>query len=128
MGAGPQQPMGAPYQGQWQPPPGGPYPGQGFAPQGQTKGFFGALFDFSFNTFVTPKIVRIVYMIVTVALGVGALFAVIVAVASTEPFQIVMTLVFAPLMFIVYLAMIRMLLELYYAVVRLSEDVHNRFN
>jgi hypothetical protein len=34
-------------------------------------GFFGALFDFSFNTFVTPKIVKVVYILATFALGIA---------------------------------------------------------
>ncbi len=48
------------------------------------------------------------------------------AVISGEPGLILAALVGVPLVSIVYLALARMTLELYFAVVRLSEDVHER--
>ena len=56
-----------------QPPPNQPPPPGGYGgpvPSGQPrKGFFGALFDFSFEHFVTPIIVKVVYVLAMVALG-----------------------------------------------------------
>jgi hypothetical protein len=75
------------------PPPSDPYgqpPAPGTPPP--SKGFFGALFDFSFEHFVTPMIVKVVYL-----LGI-----------------------------LLYLCLIRMTLEFYLAVTRMSQDIHQR--
>ncbi len=55
------------------PPPSDPYAQPAPPPPGtpQGKGFFGALFDFSFEHFVTPMIVKVVYILSIIALGVG---------------------------------------------------------
>ena len=124
------------YQQQSTPPPPPPY-----APSGQpwtppptqvndvaasAKGFLGALFDFSFSTFITPKIIKAVYIVVTALIGLAAVGFLLSAVISGEPGIILMALIGVPLAAIVYLALARMTLELYFAVVRLSEDVHER--
>ena len=46
-----------------------------------TKGFLPALFDFTFTHFVTPKLVRFVYLLATIALGIAWLFWVFVGFA-----------------------------------------------
>ena len=51
------------------PPPYGQQPGAGGQPP--RKGFFGSLFDFSFEHFVTPMLVKAVYIVAIVALGLG---------------------------------------------------------
>ena len=88
------------------------------------KGFFGALFDFSFNSFVTPSIVKVVYVLATIALAVGFVGFLIAAIASGESTAILLTLILGPILAILYLALIRMTLEFYYALVRMSEDIH----
>ncbi|MDO5502854.1 MAG: DUF4282 domain-containing protein, partial [Actinomycetia bacterium] len=109
--------------------PGGPGgsggPGFGTSPQDAAKGFFGALFDFGFNHFVTPKIVKIVYILLTVLTVLSAIFSLVGALASGEAGMIIIGLFIIPLVAIMFLALIRMSLEMYYAVIRLSEDVHH---
>ncbi|MGV8847249.1 DUF4282 domain-containing protein [Tessaracoccus sp.] len=115
-----------PYAGQYnQQPWGGPNQQSGFLPS-DGKGLFAALFDFSFKSFVTPKIIKVVYVVLTVAIGLGILGFIISALTTGEPLAIIGALIFAPLAGLIYLALARMTLELYYAVVRLSEDVHER--
>ncbi|KUG53652.1 hypothetical protein AVL62_02425 [Serinicoccus chungangensis] len=90
-----------------------------------------ALFDFNFDTFVTPSIVKIVYVIATVLV---ALLTIGFAISGlTTMFRggagVVLgflLLLASPIIGLVYLAFVRMSLELYYAVIRLSEDVHHR--
>jgi hypothetical protein len=93
-----------------------PQPGQSGQPgrptgggqaSGEAKGFFAALFDFRFHTLITPKIIKFVYAAMVV---IG-----------------VLALIFGPILLIVWLAFIRMTLELYFAVVRMSDDVHRTF-
>ncbi|MDO5735315.1 MAG: DUF4282 domain-containing protein [Propionibacteriaceae bacterium] len=90
------------------------------------KGLFKALFDFSFSSFVTPKIIKVVYMVLTVAIGLGILGSIITAFSTRSVLAILAALIFAPLAGLIYLALARMTMELYYAVIRLSEDVHER--
>lgn len=126
---------GQPTGGQYGQPAGGQYAQQqwsGGQPQqsgmGSTdgKGFFAALFDFNFTSFVTPKIIKIVYLVVTAVIAASLLFFIIAALLTGEALAIIGALIIGPLVALVYLALSRMTLELYYAVIRLSEDVHER--
>ena len=90
------------------------------------KSFFSALFDFNFTSFVTPKIIKAVYIVLTAFIGLGVVFFIISALVSGEPLIIIGALILGPLIGLIYLALSRMSLELYYAVIRLSEDVNAR--
>lgn len=110
-----------------QPPSGSSGTGYGGpAPSSETKGFFGALFDFSFNTFVTPKIVKIVYVLVTILLALAWIVYVIIGFATEEPAIGVLVLLLGWIPALLYLAFIRMTLEFYYSVVRMSQDINRR--
>jgi hypothetical protein len=109
------------------PPPQEPY-GQAPPPgpsQPSGKGFFGALFDFSFQHFVTPMLVKVVYILATVALVVGWLFWLVAGFTQDAAFGIGV-LVLGPVVLLIYLALVRMTLEFYLSVVRMSEDIHHR--
>lgn len=124
-------------QGQYGPPPGGPQqppngPTGGQGPRGplddgaqDSKGFFGALFDFSFNHFVTPIIIKVVYALATIALVITWIVLVISGFAQNAAAGIGI-LILGAVGMLLYLALIRMTLEFYLAVVRMSEDIHKR--
>jgi len=123
-------------QGQ-QPPPGaggppagmgGPPPGAGGQPpawQPPKMSFFGALFDFGFNHFVTPSIIKVIYILGLVGIALAYLFFVISGFATDTALGII-TLLLGPLVALLYLAFFRMMLEFYVAVIRMSEDIHHR--
>ncbi len=90
------------------------------------KSFFSSLFDFNFQSFVTPKIIKVVYVVITALIGLGVLIFLISALISGEPLAIIAALILGPIVGLIYLALARMSLELYYAVIRLAEDVHER--
>lgn len=94
-------------------------------PAKEGAGFFTALFDFSFTNFVTPILVRFVYLLATVALALTWLVFVIVGFANSVGTGLGV-LVLGPIFVVIYLAVIRMTLEFYLSVVRMSEDVHKR--
>ncbi len=98
-------------------------PGTDLASQG--RGFFGALFDFSFNHFVTPMIVKAVYVIATVVVALTWLVFLLTSFSQSSGLGVVVLLL-GPIIAILYLAVIRMTLEFYLAVVRMSEDIHTR--
>jgi hypothetical protein len=89
------------------------------------KGFFGALFDFKFDHFITPIIVKVVYVLALVGLVIGWLIF-LLATFSQSTGGGLAVLVLGPIAMVIYLAFIRMTLEFYLAIVRLSEDVHHR--
>jgi len=124
-----------PYAGQYGGQQADPYAGQqqwGGQPQQQGilandgKSFISSLFDFSFQSFVTPKIIKVVYVIVTAFIGLSIVFGLVTALATGEALIIIFALILLPIGGIIYLALARMSLELYYAVIRPSEDVHER--
>ncbi len=104
----------------------GAYPGGQPDIQTDTKGFFGALFDFSFNSFVTPKIVKFVYVLATILLVIAYVFFVITAFAGDNAVLGIAFLLLGWIPFLFYLALIRMTLEFYYSIVRMSQDINQR--
>ncbi|MDN5795617.1 MAG: DUF4282 domain-containing protein [Intrasporangium sp.] len=104
-----------------------PTPPQGGAlgPGPGSVGFFSALFDFSFTHFVTPKLVRFVYVLITVFLGLLWLVSTITAFATDASVGL-LALVGGGFVFLIYLALSRMSLEFFLSVVRMSEDIHKR--
>ncbi|MFD5867811.1 DUF4282 domain-containing protein [Corynebacterium sp. NPDC060344] len=95
-------------------------------------GFFSALFDFSFRKYATPSIVKIVYVLITVVMSVGvvvwALAALISAFATDAGFGIMALIVGIPVvlvLFVLQLALFRMLLEAGLALVRAAQSLQN---
>jgi len=112
-------------------PPQQPYPptpppyGAPVAAKTDAAGFFRALFDFSFSEFITPKVVKFVY-IIAVAGVVLAWLGITVAMFSQSAGMGLVFLVLGPIGVILYLALIRMTLEFYVAVTRMSQDINRR--
>ncbi|MGZ5404402.1 MAG: DUF4282 domain-containing protein [Nocardioides sp.] len=113
------------------PPPNDPYGqpgmtapgGPGVPPAG--KGFFGALFDFSFEFFVTPMIVKVVYIVSIV--GLATTWLVFLAASFSQGAGAgLIVLLLGPIAILLYLCLIRMTLEFYLAVTRMSQDIHHR--
>jgi hypothetical protein len=90
------------------------------------KNFFGALFDFSFSTFVTPMIVKIVYVLITIAIALFWLGWTVAAFVGDQVALGVALLVLGWIPALLYLAFFRMTLEFYYSVVRMSQDINRR--
>jgi hypothetical protein len=110
------------------PPPSSPYgstPNGPYGGQQPKKGFFGALFDFSFSTFITPMIVKAVYILSVIVLVLVWLVWLVAAFTQSAGLGLVV-LILGPVGMIIYLAFIRMTLEFYLAIVRMSEDIHRR--
>lgn len=90
---------------------------------GEATSFFGALFDYSFNAFITPMIIKFVYVLVTVGVAIGYLVIAVATFRGSTSFGVLWLLVIGPIMAVLSLALARMTLEFYLAVVRVSEDV-----
>ena len=125
-----QQPPGYPPPGGGfgqQPPPGwGPPPDQGGgygAPARRSS--FAALFDFSFTTFATPGLIKLLYVMGMVLLVIAWLGYTVFGFLA-DPGLGFLALFLGGVLVLFYLAFLRLILEFYFAVVRMSEDIHRR--
>jgi Domain of unknown function (DUF4282) len=109
--------------------------GTGYAEQGATthspashasaKGFVGSLFDFGFTSFVTPKVVKVVYVLIMAGLALAEVGYLIFAFKASPAFGIISLVILCPLTFFVYLALWRILLELFIVVFRIADDIRS---
>ena len=87
------------------------------------KGFFGSLFDFSFNSFVTPKIIKVLYVLVTAWTALVALTILIIAFRTGGTAGGIFTLVvIEPLFILLTLGIYRVILEAFMVVFRIYEE------
>ena len=87
------------------------------------KGFLGSLFDFSFNSFVTPKIIKVLYALITIGTVITALFYSYVDYRVNAAFGILTLFVIAPLVSLIILASWRIFLEFFMIIFRISDDI-----
>lgn len=92
-------------------------------PAADTKGFLGSLFDISFTSFVTPKVIRVLYLLIMIGTILTALSYSVIAFRVNAAFGIVTLFVLAPLFSMIILAMWRILLEFFVVIFRISEDI-----
>lgn len=87
-------------------------------------GFFRALFDFSFKSFVTIKFAAVIYGIALLLIGIGALFGIIAAfiMMTQEPLVGFGILLLVLLLSPFYLILVRLTLELYVAMIRTAQN------
>jgi hypothetical protein len=95
------------------------------APQqrGDAKGFLGALFDFGFTSFVTPKVVKVLYVLIVIGVGLSALLLAVTAFRVNVAFGFVALVIAAPLYFLVVTAFYRIALEFFMVIFRISDDI-----
>lgn len=86
------------------------------------KGFFGSLFDVSFDSLVTTKIVKVVYVLYMVAIALLALGFIVSAFAASTVSGVLVLLIGAPLGSLIYLIFARVFLEAIIALFRIMEN------
>ncbi|MEL6616200.1 MAG: DUF4282 domain-containing protein, partial [Bacteroidota bacterium] len=86
-------------------------------------GFLSALFDFSFRELITPKVIRVLYMLIVIAIGLGSLFVLLGALASGEVTTILFALIGVPIGFLLYVILARVYMEILIVIFRIGEDV-----
>lgn len=85
------------------------------------RGFLGSLFDFSFSSFVTSKVIKLLYALAILLAGLTAL-ALVVAGFSDSVLAGIGALVISPLVFLLYVIGARIWLEIVIVVFRISEN------
>jgi hypothetical protein len=124
------QDQAAGYQGshgqappQWQEAPGIPA-GPVARPRSDAKGFFGALFDFGFNSFVTPKIIKALYVLYTIWMVVWAIIFLRLGFKYGGGWGgIAVLVVVDPIFLLLTLGAYRVLLELFMVIHRMHDDL-----
>jgi hypothetical protein len=127
-GAGPAgQPAGPPSAPGGQPSGQAPPGRSAFAtqqfPAAEPKGFLGALFDFSFTSFVTPKVVKVLYILIVVVVGLSAVGFALSVLAANVGLGLIVLLIGAPLYFLVVTALYRITLEFFMVIFRMAQDI-----
>jgi hypothetical protein len=118
FGAGATPPAGAPAGS----------PAMGVPPMGRpqsadARGFLGALFDLSFTSFVTTKIIKVLYALILVMVSLSALVFTISAFRSSAVFGLLVLVIGDPLFIIIVMAFWRLVLESFVVVFRIAEDI-----
>src|SRR4030065_2388303 len=88
--------------------------------------FLQALFDFSFNHFFTPKIIKLLYGLSIFSAGLIAVFFIIFGFSASTGFGIFALLIGAPLIFLLAVICSRICLELMIAIFRIADTLANR--
>jgi hypothetical protein len=86
------------------------------------KGFLGSLFDISFSSLVTTKVIKVLYILSMILIGLGALFFIGAAFADSAALGVITLVVLAPLFSLLYLVYVRVLLEIVIVIFRIMES------
>jgi hypothetical protein len=87
----------------------------------EPKGFLASLFDTSFSSLVTPRVIKFIYIISMVVIGLAALFWIGAAFSQSAAFGLLVLVIAAPLVSLLYLIYTRVLLEVIIALFRIME-------
>jgi hypothetical protein len=126
-------PYGPGQPGGWQQPAPQPYPPQahpGYQPPSgprydNDRGFFGSLFDFSFDNFIAPKLVKFLYVLSLIIISILAIVFVVgglVGLGNGSPIAL-LAIILAPLIWLVYLVGARLWLEFFIVIFKISDDL-----
>jgi len=89
----------------------------------QTNGFLGSLFDYSFSSFITSKIIKVLYVLTTIVVALWAFLLILVAFNASSGAGMLTLLVIGPLLFLIAMIYARVGLELLMVIFRIHEDV-----
>lgn len=88
-----------------------------------SKGFVGSLFDLGFTSFVTPKVIKVLYLLIMIGTILTALVYSFVALRVNAALGIVTLLIGAPMFTLIVMAIWRISLEFFMVIFRISDDI-----
>jgi uncharacterized membrane protein len=89
----------------------------------QAKGFFSSLFDYSFSSFITSKIIKVLYVLTTIVVALWTLAIILVAFKASSTLGILALVIVGPIFFLITMIYVRVVLELLMVIFRIHEDV-----
>lgn len=87
----------------------------------QTTGFLNSLFDFSFTSFLTSKIIKLLYGLSIAVAGLLCLFLIMTGFEISSSIGVITLLIVAPLVFFLLVVYARVMLEMIIVIFRISE-------
>jgi hypothetical protein len=91
-------------------------------PDNAQRGFFESLMDSRFDSLITPKLIRLLYVIGMVVLAIAAIIVIVVNFTNSAGAGII-ALILAPIVALIYLIVIRVYLELIIIAFKIREGV-----
>jgi len=89
------------------------------------NGFLASLFDYSFSSFITSKIIKVLYVLSTIIIGLTTLLLVLAAFNASSGAGLLTLVIIGPLFFLISMIYTRVLLELLMVIFRIHEDVRD---
>ena len=87
------------------------------------KGFFASLFDISFSSLITTKVIKVVYVISMIVIGLAGLVFIVAAAASDDGAGgLIFALIVVPIFALLYLIYTRIILEVIIVLFRIMES------
>jgi len=84
-------------------------------------GFFSSLFDLSFSRLVATRVIKFLYVLLLVLIGLGLLAFIVAAIAGGSAAGIIAALILGPLVALLYVVYARVFLEIILAIFRILE-------
>ena len=91
-------------------------------PTQDPKGFLQRLFDLSLTSYVTTKILKVIYIVAIVLAGLGAL-SMIVSGFRVGAGAGLLALIVSPILFLIYVILARVWVELVIVLFRIADDI-----
>ena len=89
----------------------------------QAEGFFGSLFDYSFSAYITPRIIKVLYVLTTVVVALWTAAIVLLAFRDSTGLGLFALIVAGPIFFVIAMIYVRVGLEFLMVIFRIHEDV-----
>ena len=89
----------------------------------EENGFFSSLFDLSMTEMITPKIIRVIFIIGLLGLLVSAVFGLVTAIMSGEVVAIILALIAVVVGFFVAAILLRIYLEIVVVFFRIYDEL-----
>jgi hypothetical protein len=91
----------------------------------EPRGFFASLFDYSFSSYITPRIIKLLYVLATILVALWVLLLILLAFKASKTLGILTLLIGGPLDFLITMIWVRVGLEALSAFFRIHRDVHD---
>ena len=85
------------------------------------KGFFASLFDTSFSSLITPRIIKVLYVIILVVIGLFTLFGIISGIANGGG-SAVAAIIIVPILALLYVIFARVYLEIIIVLFKIGDN------
>lgn len=90
----------------------------------EQKNFIGSIFDFSFSSFITTKIIKFLYGTSMVISAIIAVSLIVIAFGSSTIIGIITFFIIAPIIFILIIVIARIYLELMIVLFTISDNIN----